>query len=73
MSVTFLHKHQIQNINKLYPHKHKLTHLISFPLQQHEPQIHFNHFHIPPLLPDIIISTHLAKQQSRTYPHSFQP
>ncbi|WP_150888883.1 rRNA maturation RNase YbeY, partial [Staphylococcus auricularis] len=70
LSITFLHKHQIQHINHIYPHKHKLTHLISFPLQQHQPQI--TRLHIPPLLPHIIISTHLPQQQPTQYPHSFQ-
>ena len=56
LSVTFVDKDEIQNINKVYRDK----------------EIDFNDFDIPRVLGDIIICTDVAKEQSESYGHSFE-
>ena len=63
LSVTFVDKDEIQNINKVYRDKDKVTDVISFALEEDEPEIDFNDFDIPRVLGDIIICTDVAKEQ----------
>ena len=72
LSVTFVDKDEIQNINKVYRDKDKVTDVISFALEEDEPEIDFNDFDIPRVLGDIIICTDVAKEQSESYGHSFE-
>ena len=72
LSVTFVDKEEIQNINKVYRDKDKVTDVISFALEEDEPEIDFNDFDIPRVLGDIIICTDVAKEQAESYGHSFE-
>ena len=63
LSVTFVDKDEIQNINKVYRDKDKVTDVISFALEEDEPEIDFN---------DFDIRTDVAKEQSESYGHSFE-
>ena len=55
LSVTFVDKDEIQNINKVYRDKDKVTDVISFALEEDEPDIDMNDLEIPRVLGDIII------------------
>lgn len=72
LSVTFVDKDEIQNINKIYRDKDKMTDVISFALEEDEPDIEFNELDIPRVLGDIIICTDVAKEQAENYGHSFE-
>lgn len=72
LSVTFVDKDEIQNINKIYKDKDKVTDVISFALEEDEPDIEFNELDIPRVLGDIIICTDVAKEQAENYGHSFE-
>jgi len=72
LSVTFVHKDEIQNINKMYRDKDKVTDVISFALEEDEPEIDMNELDIPRVLGDIIICTDVAHEQAENYGHSFE-
>lgn len=72
LSVTFLDKDEIQNINKMYRDKDKVTDVISFALEEDEPEIDMNELDIPRVLGDIIICTDVAHEQAENYGHSFE-
>ena len=61
MSVTFVDKDEIQEINKNYRDKDRVTDVISFALEEDEPDI--IGLDIPRVLGDIIICTDVAKEQ----------
>ena len=70
LSVTFVDKDEIQNINKVYRDKDKVTDVISFALEEDEPDIDMNDLEIPRVLGDIIICTDVAQEQAESYGHS---
>lgn len=70
LSVTFVDKEEIQQINKIYRDKDKVTDVISFALEEDEPEI--TGLDIPRVLGDIIICTDVAQEQTTTYGHSFE-
>ena len=70
MSVTFVDKDEIQEINKNYRDKDRVTDVISFALEEDEPDI--IGLDIPRVLGDIIICTDVAKEQAESYNHSFE-
>lgn len=70
LSVTFVDKNEIQEINKNYRDKDKVTDVISFALEEDEPNI--VGLDIPRVLGDIIICTDVAKEQAGSYGHSFE-
>lgn len=72
LSVTFVDKDEIQNINKVYRDKDKVTDVISFALEEDEPDIDMNDLEIPRVLGDIIICTDVAQEQAESYGHSFE-
>ncbi|MBW4837054.1 MAG: rRNA maturation RNase YbeY [Staphylococcaceae bacterium] len=72
LSVTFVDKDEIQNINKMYRDKDKVTDIISFALEEDEPEIDMNELDIPRVLGDIIICTDVAHEQAENYGHSFE-
>ncbi|MFW3582482.1 rRNA maturation RNase YbeY [Staphylococcus caprae] len=72
LSVTFVDKDEIQNINKVYRDKDKVTDVISFALEEDEPEIDMNDLEIPRVLGDIIICTDVAQEQAESYGHSFE-
>ena len=72
LSVTFVDKDEIQNINKVYRDKDKVTDVISFALEEDEPGIDMNDLEIPRVLGDIIICTDVAQEQAESYGHSFE-
>ena len=72
LSVTFVDKDEIQEINKNYRDKDKVTDVISFALEEDEPDIDMSEFDIPRVLGDIIICTDVAQEQSESYGHSFE-
>ena len=72
LSVTFVDKDEIQNINKMYRDKDKVTDVISFALEEDEPEIDMNERDIPRVLGDIIICTDVAHEQAENYGHSFE-
>ncbi|EHJ06853.1 rRNA maturation RNase YbeY [Staphylococcus simiae] len=72
LSVTFVDKEEIQTINRTYRDKDKVTDVISFALEEDEPEIDFNDFDIPRVLGDIIICTDVAQEQADNYGHSFE-
>ncbi|WP_426806707.1 rRNA maturation RNase YbeY [Staphylococcus capitis] len=72
LSVTFVDKDEIQNINKMYRDKDKVTDVISFALEEDEPEIDMNELDIPQVLGDIIICTDVAHEQAENYGHSFE-
>ena len=72
LSVTFVDKDEIQNINKMYRDKDKVTDVISFALEEDEPEIDMNELDIPRGLGDIIICTDVAHEQAENYGHSFE-
>ena len=62
LSVTFVDKDEIQDINKTYRDKDKVTDVISFALEEDEPEI--SGMDIPRVLGDIIICTDVAQEQA---------
>ncbi|WP_145353163.1 rRNA maturation RNase YbeY [Staphylococcus cohnii] len=70
LSVTFVDKAEIQQINKMYRDKDKVTDVISFALEEDEPEI--SGLDIPRVLGDIIICTEVAQSQADEYRHSFE-
>ncbi|MDS3977655.1 rRNA maturation RNase YbeY [Staphylococcus capitis] len=72
LSVTFVDKDEIQNINKMFRDKDKVTDVISFALEEDEPEIDMNELDIPRVLGDIIICTDVAHEQAENYGHSFE-
>lgn len=72
LSITFVDKSEIQEINKMYRDKDKVTDVISFALEEDEPDIDMSEFDIPRVLGDIIICTDIAQEQSESYGHSFE-
>lgn len=72
LSVTFVDKEEIKNINKVYRDKDKVTDVISFALEEDEPEIDMNELEIPRVLGDIIICTDVAQEQAENYGHSFE-
>ncbi|RQM96448.1 rRNA maturation RNase YbeY [Staphylococcus warneri] len=72
LSITFVDKSEIQEINKMYRDKDKVTDVISFALEEDEPNIDMSEFDIPRVLGDIIICTDVAQEQSESYGHSFE-
>ena len=70
LSITFVDKSEIQEINKMYRDKDKVTDVISFALEEDEPDI--IGLDIPRVLGDIIICTDVAKEQAESYNHSFE-
>ncbi|MDO5515436.1 MAG: rRNA maturation RNase YbeY [Staphylococcus xylosus] len=70
LSVTFVDKKEIQEINKMYRDKDKVTDVISFALEEDEPEI--TGLDMPRVLGDIIICTDVAKEQADNYGHSFE-
>ena len=72
LSITFVDKTEIQEINKMYRDKDKVTDVISFALEEDEPEIDTSEFDIPRVLGDIIICTDVAQEQAESYGHSFE-
>lgn len=72
LSITFVDKSEIQEINKMYRDKDKVTDVISFALEEDEPDIDMSEFNIPRVLGDIIICSDVAQEQSESYGHSFE-
>ena len=72
LSVTFVDKQEIQEINRTYRDKDKVTDVISFALEEDEPEIDFSGLDIPRVLGDIIICTDVAQEQANNYGHSFE-
>ncbi|MDW5471454.1 rRNA maturation RNase YbeY [Staphylococcus equorum] len=70
LSVTFVDKTEIQEINKMYRDKDKVTDVISFALEEDEPEI--IGLDMPRVLGDIIICTDVAQEQADSYGHSFE-
>lgn len=70
LSVTFVDKEEIQQINRDYRNKDKVTDVISFALEEDEPEI--EGLDIPRVLGDIIICADVAKEQADEYGHSFE-
>ncbi|WP_412520875.1 rRNA maturation RNase YbeY [Staphylococcus simulans] len=70
LSVTFVDKDEIQEINRDYRDKDKVTDVISFALEEDEPEI--EGLDIPRVLGDIIICADVAKEQAEEYGHSFE-
>lgn len=72
LSVTFVDKKEIQEINRTYRDKDKVTDVISFALEEDEPEIDFRDLDIPRVLGDIIICTDVAQEQADNYGHTFE-
>ena len=70
LSVTFVNKNEIQEINKTYRDKDKVTDVISFALEEDEPEI--VGLDMPRVLGDIIICTNVAEEQADSFGHSFE-
>ncbi|ANZ33256.1 rRNA maturation RNase YbeY [Staphylococcus carnosus] len=70
LSVTFVNKQEIQEINRDYRNKDKVTDVISFALEEDEPDI--EGLDMPRVLGDIIICADVAKEQAEEYGHSFE-
>ena len=70
IAVTFVDKTEIQEINKMYRDKDKVTDVISFALEEDEPEI--IGLDMPRVLGDIIICTDVAQEQADSYGHSFE-
>lgn len=56
----------------MYRDKDKVTDVISFALEEDEPEIDMNELDIPRVLGDIIICTDVAHEQAENYGHSFE-
>ncbi|MGV3041446.1 rRNA maturation RNase YbeY [Staphylococcus rostri] len=70
LSVSFVDKTEIQEINRDYRDKDKVTDVISFAFEEEEDV--FEGADIPRVLGDIIICTDVAKDQAEQYNHSFE-
>ena len=70
LSVTFVDQAEIQQINRDYRDKDKVTDVISFALEEDEPEI--EGLDIPRVLGDIVICADVAKTQAEQYGHSFE-
>ncbi|MCD8915007.1 rRNA maturation RNase YbeY [Staphylococcus simulans] len=70
LSVTFVDQAEIQQINRDYRDKDKVTDVISFALEEDEPEI--EGLDIPRVLGDIVICADVAKAQAEQYGHSFE-
>lgn len=70
LSVTFVDQAEIQQINRDYRDKDKVTDVISFALEEDEPEI--EGLDIPRVLGDIVICADVAKTQADQYGHSFE-
>lgn len=70
LSITFVDKDEIQQINHMYRDKDKVTDVISFALEEDEPEI--SGLDMPRVLGDIIICTDVAEEQASEYGHLFE-
>ncbi|WP_086427667.1 rRNA maturation RNase YbeY [Staphylococcus cornubiensis] len=70
LSVTFVDKVEIQEINRDYRQKDKVTDVISFSFEEEEDI--FEGMDVPRVLGDIIICTDVAVEQAQQYAHSFE-
>ncbi|GGI40082.1 rRNA maturation RNase YbeY [Mammaliicoccus stepanovicii] len=68
LAISFVDEDEIQAINREYRDKDKVTDVISFSLEEDEPEI--EGLDIPRVLGDIIICLEVAKQQADSYNHS---
>ncbi|WP_239739260.1 rRNA maturation RNase YbeY [Mammaliicoccus sp. P-M59] len=68
LSISFVDEEEIQAINRDYRDKDKVTDVISFSLEEDEPEI--EGLDIPRVLGDIIICLEVAKEQAESYNHS---
>lgn len=68
LSISFVDEEEIQSINRDYRDKDKVTDVISFSLEEDEPEI--EGLDIPRVLGDIIICLEVAKEQAASYNHS---
>lgn len=70
LSVTFVDKAEIQEINRDYRQKDKVTDVISFAFEEEEDI--FEGMDVPRVLGDIIICADVAAEQAEQYGHSFE-
>ncbi|MDT0709542.1 rRNA maturation RNase YbeY [Mammaliicoccus sciuri] len=68
LSISFVNEEEIQAINRDYRDKDKVTDVISFSLEEDEPEI--EGLDMPRVLGDIIICLEVAKEQAESYNHS---
>ncbi|MEB8264370.1 rRNA maturation RNase YbeY [Mammaliicoccus sciuri] len=68
LSISFVDEEEIQAINRDYRDKDKVTDVISFSLEEDEPEI--EGLDMPRILGDIIICLEVAKEQAESYNHS---
>lgn len=68
LSISFVDEEEIQAINRDYRNKDKVTDVISFSLEEDEPEI--KGLDIPRVLGDIIICLGVAQEQAQSYNHS---
>lgn len=68
LSISFVDEEEIQAINRDYRDKDKVTDVISFSLEEDEPEI--EGLDMPRVLGDIIICFEVAKEQAESYNHS---
>lgn len=68
LSISFVGESEIQTINREYRNKDKVTDVISFSLEEDEPEI--EGVDMPRVLGDIIICLEVAKEQAKSYNHS---
>lgn len=68
LSISFVDEEEIQAINRDYRDKDKVTDVISFSLEEDEPEI--EGIDMPRVLGDIIICLEVAKEQAESYNHS---
>ncbi|MBM6628218.1 rRNA maturation RNase YbeY [Mammaliicoccus vitulinus] len=68
LSISFVDEEEIQAINRDYRNKDKVTDVISFSLEEDEPEI--EGLDIPRVLGDIIICLGVAQEQAQSYNHS---
>lgn len=72
VSIIIVDNETIQKINRDYRGKDAVTDVISFAMQErHEDEIDIIGMDLPIILGDIVISIERAKEQARTYEHSF--
>ncbi len=68
LSISFVDEEEIQAFNRDYRDKDKVTDVISFSLEEDEPEI--EGLDMPRVLGDIIICLEVAKEQAESYNHS---
>ncbi|RIN87079.1 rRNA maturation RNase YbeY [Mammaliicoccus sciuri] len=68
LSISFVDEEEIQAINRDYRDKDKVTDVISFSIEEDEPEI--EGLDMPRVLGDIIICLEVAKEQAESYNHS---